>query len=96
MSRTTFGTSNNITQVSLGLLVGIEPRVAPGDGVVLQINVNESRLGRTEEGVVLSTSPSGETIRRPPTIATTVQSVVKAPAGKTVVVAQVGIRRPAD
>jgi hypothetical protein len=54
--------------------------------VVLEIDLSQSRQGRAEEGVVLSSSSSGETIRQPPTISTTIQSIVKVPAGKTVVV----------
>jgi hypothetical protein len=87
VTHTTFGTVNTTAQVSVGLLVGIEPRVAPGDVVVLQIDVNESRLGRTEEGVVLSTSKAGETIRQAPSVSITLRSTVRTPAGKTVVVA---------
>jgi hypothetical protein len=87
VTHTTFGTVNTTAQVSVGLLVGIEPRVAPGDVVVLQIDVNESRLGRTEEGVVLSTSKAGETIRQAPSVSITLRTTVKTPAGKTVVVA---------
>ena len=85
-SRTQFGTTNNVTLQNFGLLMAIVPRVVPNGVVTLEIDLNQSRQGRAEEGVALSTSSGGDTIRHPPTIRTMIQSIVKAPAGKTVVV----------
>jgi type II secretory pathway component GspD/PulD (secretin) len=84
---TTFGQSNNVTLIQTGLLVSIVPRVAPGDAVILEIDLNESRPGRLEEGKVIFTPAKvGETIRQPSIIQTMLRSVVKVPAGKTVAV----------
>jgi len=85
-SQSTFGTTNSVTLIPFGLLVSIEPRVGPGDTVIIEIDLSESRPGRLEEGTVIFTSPKGETIRQPSIMTTVLRSVVKAPAGKTVAV----------
>ncbi len=59
----------------------------PDGLVILEIDLNQSRQGQAEEGVVISKSSSGETIRYAPRITTTIHSVVKVPSGKTAVVA---------
>jgi len=87
ISRSTFGTTNSVTLQNMGLIVGITPRVAPGGAVIVEIDLNQSRVGGAEEGVAIFSPPDGETIRQPPIVSTVFRSIVKAPAGKTVVVA---------
>jgi hypothetical protein len=86
VSLSSFGQTNQVTMIPFGLLVSIEPRVAPSDAVILEIDLNESRPGRLEEGTVIFTSPKGETIRQPSILQTQFRSTVKVPAGKTVAV----------
>jgi type II secretory pathway component GspD/PulD (secretin) len=97
VSRGQFGTSNNTIHMNSGLLLTIVPRVAGGGEVILEIDLNQSRIGRAEDGVVISTSSGGDTIRQPPIITCVLKSSVKTPEGKTVVVsartAEYGARR---
>jgi hypothetical protein len=86
-SRTSFGAVNNITQISLGFIVGVTPAVMPSGAVVLQVNLSESRPGPIDEGAVISKSNDGETIRQPVIVRALVQSTVAVPPGKTVLVA---------
>jgi hypothetical protein len=84
---TTFGQTNSVTFASAGLIVAIVPHVAEGGDVLLEIDLNQTRQGRPEEGVPISVSSAGQTIRSTPRISSVLRSTVKAPAGKTVVVA---------
>ncbi len=83
---TAFGQTNNVTLIPFGLQVSVEPRVASGDAVVLEIDLGQSRPGRLEEGTPIFVSGKGETIRQPSILQTQLRSTVKVPAGKTVVV----------
>ena len=86
VSQTTFGQTNSLTLIQTGLLVSIVPRVTPGDAVILEIDLSQSRPGRLEEGKAIFVSAKGETIRQPSMLQTQFRSTVKVPTGKTVAV----------
>jgi hypothetical protein len=91
---TTFGQTNNVTLIQTGLVVGITPHVAPSDTVIMEIDLNQSRPGRLEDGKPIFVSTKGETVRQPSILRAQFQSTVKAPAGKTVVVVGVSESGP--
>ncbi len=93
-SVTAFGQTNSVELIHTGLLVGITPHVAPSDTVIMEIDLNESRPGRLEEGKAIFTSTKGETVRQPSILQAQFRSTVKAPAGKTVVVVAVSESGP--
>ncbi len=81
---TQFGQSNSVQIMRTGLIVEIHPRVA-GNMVWMEVDLQESRLGRSEEGVPISVPAKGETIRVAPTHQRTLKTTVRAPSGQTIV-----------
>jgi hypothetical protein len=84
ISLTTFGQTNNLQYTNTGLRVEIQPRVAGGI-VAMKVNLQDSRLGRGEEGVPISVPAKGETIRSAPIHEFTLQTTVNVPNGQTIV-----------
>lgn len=81
---TQFGQTNNVEYVNTGLRVEIQPRVTGGT-VAMTVNLNDSRLGRAEEGVPISIPAKGETIRAPVIQQVILQTTVNASNGQTIV-----------
>lgn len=61
---TPVGVSNTVNQVNVGAIVRMTPRVAPGGIVALELSVQDSRIGPTEEGTPI-TAINGRVIRQP-------------------------------
>jgi hypothetical protein len=89
ISLTQFGQTNNITMLNTGLQVEIKPRVDAGGIVSMTIYLEDSRVGRDEEGVPLSVSSNGETVRTAPIHKFSMQTAVNVPSGKTIVLSGV-------
>jgi hypothetical protein len=63
-SSSSVGMTNSVTQMNVGTIVQMTPRVAAGGIVALQLSINDSRTGPIEEGTPI-TSISGRVIRQP-------------------------------
>ncbi len=85
-AQTAFGQTNSIQYQNVGTIVKLTPRVGPDDAVTLEIEVNHSHLGRSEEGTPIAVSKEGETIRTPVIASISTQTRLRVPDGQTVVV----------
>lgn len=89
ISMTQFGQTNNIQYQNTGLLVEIQPRVDAAGIVSMTVKLEDSRIGRPEEGVPISVSTAGETTRAAPIHKFSMQTAVNVPSGKTIVLSGV-------
>jgi len=87
---TSKGTANNVTMENVGTQLSFTPRVGPDDVVTLELDVEDSRLGPEEEGVVIATDSTGETLRTPSTRTLVCESTLSIPSGETVTLAGMG------
>jgi type II secretory pathway component GspD/PulD (secretin) len=77
------GRVNSVTLENVGLIVGLTPRVSDDDTVTMQIDVEKSHLGPTDEGAPISMPSSGEPVRAPSIVTITAQSTVSMRDGQT-------------
>ena len=79
------GNSNAVQFHTVGLILGVTPRISPDGLVVMQIDAENSKLESEATGIPIYTSPTGQVIRSPIIDATTAQTTVSAMSGQTVV-----------
>jgi hypothetical protein len=84
VSMSQFGQANSVDLLNTGLIVQIQPQVAGGN-VATKVTIEESRLGRAEEGIPVSVPSKGEPVRAAPVHSRTLQTAVNAPSGQTIV-----------
>jgi general secretion pathway protein D len=71
--------------MDVGVLLGVTPRISPGDGlVVMEIDASRSEVGPEEQGTPVAVS-EGQIIRSPRIERTYAQTTVSAMSGQTVV-----------
>ena len=80
------GNSNSVTMDSVGLLLGVTPRISPDGLVVMLIDAEKSELESDATGIPIYTSPSGQVIRSPIVDATTASTTVAAMSDQTIVI----------
>jgi len=88
-----FGRFNSMQYHNTGFIVGVVPHVDPGGVVTVEVDVNNSRIGSDDEGVPIFApleGEKGERIVSHPIHQMLSRSVVRVPAGKTVVVVRAG------
>ena len=79
------GQVSNVTDVNVGLILGVTPRISPDGIVVMEVDAERSAVGPEDEGVPISVSATGEVVRQPLINTTTAQTTVSAVSGQTVV-----------
>lgn len=79
-----FGQANRVDYLNTGLIVQVRPQVA-GGAVSTRVAIEESRVGRADEGIPISAPAKGEPVRAAPVHTRTMQTVVNAPNGQTIV-----------
>lgn len=79
------GQVNNIDYASVGLILGVTPRISPDGLVVMEIDAVKSEVGPEAEGIPISISATGEVIRSPRINTTRAQTTVSALDGQTIV-----------
>lgn len=79
------GQVNNVTDVNVGLILAVTPRISPDGLVVMEVDAEKSALGPEEEGVPISISATGEVVRQPLINTTTAQTTVSALSGQTII-----------
>jgi len=79
------GQVNNVDYASVGLILGVTPRISPDGLVVMEIDAVKSEVGPEAEGIPISISATGEVIRSPRINTTRAQTTVSALNGQTIV-----------
>jgi type II secretion system protein D len=82
-----FGQTNSTTDVNVGIILQIVPRISPDGIVVMEIDAERSAVGAESEGIPISVTNTGEVIRSPRIDTTVAQTTVSAGNGQTVVLA---------
>jgi type II secretory pathway component GspD/PulD (secretin) len=83
---TTGGTiTNSIDLENVGLILGVTPRISPDGMVTMEIDAEKSELGPEQEGVPISVTATGSTIRAPIVKTTQAMTTVSAADGETIV-----------
>jgi hypothetical protein len=80
------GIVNSVTFENVGTKIGLTPRVAADRTVAVQVDLEDSRLGPREAGVVIMAPDKGEPVRTPNVEMLSVQTTVRIADGKTVVI----------
>ena len=80
------GRTNSFTVENVGTIVTFTPRVGIDGKVALQLDIEDSRLGPMEEGLVIFAPSEGEAVRSPYMDSLKVQTTLHIPDGQTVVV----------
>lgn len=80
------GSVHSTTMENVGLAVTLTPCIGDGMTNIVEIEVEDSRLGPVEEGTPISVSSSGETIRTPRVDTLNVRSTVSMLDGQAVLV----------
>ena len=84
------GTMNSVTFEDVGTQLKLTPRVGPDEVVTLEVDVEDSRLGPEEEGVVIATDSEGKTLRMAGTQTLTCETTLSIRSGQTVTLAGMG------
>jgi type II secretory pathway component GspD/PulD (secretin) len=79
-----FGQSNSIDYLNTGLIVQVQPQVT-GGVVSTKLAIEESRVGRAEDGIPIIVPAKGESVRAAPVHSRTLQTAVNVPSGQTIV-----------
>jgi len=79
------GQVNNVDYASVGLILGVTPRISPDGLVVMEIDAVKSEVGPEAEGIPISISATGEIIRSPRINTTRAQTTVSALNAQTIV-----------
>ncbi len=79
------GVSNNVQEVSVGVILEVTPRVSPDGMIVMFVNAVKSSLGSEADGVVVAVDATGAAVRQAPINATEAQTTIMARSGQTVV-----------
>lgn len=79
----------NVTATELenvGLIVGLTPRISSDHAVTMEIDLEKSELGPEDQGVPVGVDAKGNVIRSPKTEAMVLQTTVKIPSGRAVII----------
>jgi hypothetical protein len=90
------GTINTIQYRSVGLIMQLVPRISPDGLVVMQISAEKSEVGPELEGIPISVSPNGTTLRAPRIERTNAITTVSALSGQTVILSGLLQTRKSD
>jgi hypothetical protein len=90
------GTINTIQYRSVGLIMQLIPRISPDGLVVMQISAEKSEVGPEIEGIPISVSPNGTTLRAPRIERTNAITTVSALSGQTVILSGLLQTRKSD
>jgi general secretion pathway protein D len=75
---------NDVELENTGLILGVTPRISPEGLVVMEIDAENSKVGRSEDGIPVSFVGTN-VIRSPKISVTTAQTTVSAASGETIV-----------
>ncbi len=79
------GQQNEIALENVGLILGVTPRISPEGNVVMEIDAEKSAIGPESEGIPVSVSSDGTTIRSPRIDVASAQATVSAADGETII-----------
>ncbi len=80
------GTSNTVSLLDVGIILGVTPRVTPDGLVLMELDATRSKLGSVDDGIPIAVGAGGEVIRQPIVDSTSAQTTVSARNGQTVVI----------
>ena len=84
------GITNEVADVETGLLLRVTPRINQDGLVIMTVDIENSKLGEEEDGVVVASSTNAfgtDVVRSPNIEITTAQTTLTASSGQTVVFA---------
>ncbi len=87
---------NQITDESVGIILGVTPRISPDGLVVMQIDAIKSEVGPESEGIPISINEVGDVIKSPRIDRIFAQTTVAAVSGQTIVLAGLITKRTED
>jgi hypothetical protein len=91
------GETRSVDLVNVGTILGVTPRIAPDRSVVMEVNVEQSRVGPEEEGVPISIAANKAVLIRTPEIDTAmVQSTITIPEGQSMILGSAVRRGKSD
>ena len=82
---TNFGTQNNTSDVSVGIILQVTPRTSPDGMIVMEVDAEKSAVGPEATGIPISITTNGQVIRSPQILITRAQTTVSARSGQTVI-----------
>lgn len=80
-----FGQSNTLTDVDVGIILEVTPRISPSGQVVMQVSATRSEVGNEAEGTPVFIGEGGAVIRSPAIDQTVAETTVMAASGQTIV-----------
>jgi type II secretory pathway component GspD/PulD (secretin) len=86
-SMSTGGMVNQIALENVGWLVSMTPRVGSDGAVTMELDVEDSRLAPTEQGVIIVVPKDGEPVRSPRIETMMLQGTVRVQNGQTITMA---------
>jgi type II secretory pathway component GspD/PulD (secretin) len=87
---------NQIRDESVGIILGVTPRISPDGLVVMQIDAIKSEVGPESEGIPISINAVGDVIKSPRIDRIFAQTTVAAVSGQTIVLAGLISKRTED
>ena len=88
------GLTHSVNEIPVGLILQMTPRIN-ADGVVMQIDVEQSQLGPESEGVPISVA-GDKVVRSPQVEMTTIQTTVSIPNAQTIILGSVARHAKSD
>jgi type II secretory pathway component GspD/PulD (secretin) len=85
ITRSQFGTSRNVVDVNVGMIVGATPRKSPDGSIVTELNFEKSHMPSRPDDTVISEAPGGESVRQPGIVSVTCKSTLHIPPNQAVV-----------
>jgi general secretion pathway protein D len=85
VTNTQFGVTNNITDVDVGVIISVTPRVSQDGMIILKVDAQKSKLSPENEGVPVFVDAAGNVVRSPNIDKIQLQSTVMARSGQTIV-----------
>ncbi len=80
------GAVTSVELENVGLIVGLTPRISSDHTVTMELDVEKSQLGPVDEGIPVGVDAKGNVIRSPKIEAMVVQTTVKIPPSRAVII----------
>ena len=84
VSQNTFGTTNNVDFIPVGVILTVTPRVSPDGMIIMAVDAIKSSVGPEENGIPIFVNATGDIIRSPQIPTTEAQSTIMARSGQSV------------
>ena len=81
---------------NVGLILGLTPRITQDHAVMMEIDLEKSKLSSEDEGVPLGVDSDGNVVRCPKVEVMSVQTTVKIPSGRAVIIGGMALQKGDD